>query len=73
MFERIFSAALAFCALAGGTLAIGAALFELDRPALHGAQAARQVLWLPSVEVVAPCAQSLAGAASAEPAPPRLQ
>ena len=32
MIDRIFSAALTFGLLAGGTLAIGAALFDLDRP-----------------------------------------
>ena len=33
MIDRIFSAALTFCLLAGGTLAIGSALLGLDRPA----------------------------------------
>ena len=28
MFDRIFSAALAFCVLAGGTLAVGTAMLE---------------------------------------------
>ena len=38
MIDRIFSAALTFGLLAGGTLAIGSALFDLDRP--HAARAA---------------------------------
>lgn len=33
MIDRIFSAALTLCLLAGGTLAIGSALLGLDRPA----------------------------------------
>jgi len=43
MFDRIFSAALAFCVLAGGTLAVGSAM--LERPA------DRQVVQLPRVEI----------------------
>jgi hypothetical protein len=31
MFDRIFSAALAFCMLAGGTLAVGTAMLEQPR------------------------------------------
>ena len=33
MIDRIFSAALTFCLLIGGTLAIGSAFVGLDRPA----------------------------------------
>lgn len=33
MFDRIFSAALAFCVLAGGTLAVGTAMLERHEPA----------------------------------------
>ncbi|WP_280151016.1 hypothetical protein [Piscinibacter sp. XHJ-5] len=29
MFDRIFSAALAFCVLAGGTLAVGSAMLDV--------------------------------------------
>ena len=44
MFDRIFSAALTFCVLAGGTLAVGSAMFE--SPTSQG-----QVVYLPKVEV----------------------
>jgi len=43
MFDRIFSAALAFCVLAGGTLAVGSAMLEQQRYI--------QAQHLPSVEV----------------------
>ena len=38
MFDRIFSAALAFCVLAGGTLAVGTAMLEQHEPALQVVQ-----------------------------------
>ena len=44
MFDRVFSAALAFCVLAGGTLAVGSALFEQP-------QAEARIVYLPKVEV----------------------
>ena len=44
MFDRVFSAALAFCVLAGGTLAVGSALFEQPKSDAH-------VVYLPKVEV----------------------
>jgi len=44
MLDRLFCAALAFCLLAGGTLAIGTAMLE-ERPAEV------QVVQLPRVEV----------------------
>ncbi|RQP24833.1 hypothetical protein [Piscinibacter terrae] len=44
MFDRVFSAALAFCVLAAGTLAVGSALFEQPK-------AEAQVVYLPKVEV----------------------
>ena len=34
MIDRLFTAALAFCLLAGGTAAIGSAWFEAPAPAL---------------------------------------
>jgi hypothetical protein len=45
MIDRLFSAALTFCLLAAGTLAIGSAWFEGSR------SAAPQVVQLPAVEV----------------------
>ncbi|MEO6408637.1 MAG: hypothetical protein ABIO45_07770 [Burkholderiaceae bacterium] len=48
MIDRLFSAALAFTLLAGGTAAIGAAMFEgrpASRPAVH-------IVRLPTVEIV---------------------
>ncbi len=50
MIDRLFSAALTFCLLAAGTLAIGSALFEGKRPAQ--AQTQPRVVQLPMVEVV---------------------
>lgn len=44
MFDRIFSAALAFCVLAGGTLAVGTAM--LEQPG-----AGQQIVQLPRVEI----------------------
>ena len=53
MIDRLFTAALAFCILAGGTAAIGSALFGLDSPALRQQQAAAgTVIQLPRVEIV---------------------
>ncbi len=49
MIDRIFSAALTLCLLAGGTLAIGSALLGLDRPAT---QAAPRVVRLEPVVVI---------------------
>jgi hypothetical protein len=43
MFDRIFSAALAFCVLAGGTLAVGSAMLEQQRYV--------QAVQLPAVQV----------------------
>jgi len=44
MFDRIFSAVLTFCVLAGGTLAVGSAMLEQPK-------ALSQVVYLPKVEV----------------------
>ena len=43
MFDRIFSAALAFCVLAAGTLAVGSAMLEQQHPV--------QAIYLPAVQV----------------------
>ncbi|HKW82424.1 MAG TPA: hypothetical protein VJN68_01615 [Burkholderiaceae bacterium] len=49
MIDRIFSAALTFCLLVAGTLAIGSALFGQDT---RTARAPRPVIELPTVTVV---------------------
>jgi hypothetical protein len=51
MIDRIFSAALTFTLLAGGTLAIGSALFGFDRLSAQ-AQVQSAVIELPRVEIV---------------------
>lgn len=61
MFDRIFSAALAFCVLGGATLAIGSAM--LEQPASQP-----QVVQLPRVEVIGKRAASEPTLAQAEPA-----
>ena len=43
MIDRIFSATLTFCLLAGGTLAIGSAMLGLDRHATTAQAAPRNV------------------------------
>jgi hypothetical protein len=78
MIDRIFSAALTFCLLAGGTLAIGSALFGLDRPAgaSTAAKAPVRVVQLEPVLItakrLAPAAK-LASVTDAEHAAPRQQ
>ena len=52
MIDRIFSAALTLCLLAGGTLAIGSALFGLDRPAAQAAPGHVRVVQLDPVVVI---------------------
>ena len=74
MIDRIFSIALTFCLLAAGTLAIGSALFEGNRPAR--AQVQTQVVQLPMVEVVGKrtdTGTAWAQTAGAEPAASKLQ
>lgn len=44
MFDRVFSAVLAFCVLAGGTLAVGTAMLEHTKAPV-------QVVHLPKVEI----------------------
>lgn len=48
MFDRIFSAALAFCVLAGGTLAVGTAMIEQPE----------RVVQMPRVEITGKRAQA---------------
>ncbi len=77
MIDRIFSAALTFCLLIGGTLAIGSALFGLDRTSVASTSAKPQVRVV-QLEPVLITAKRLAPAAQfaiadAEPAAPRQQ
>ena len=51
MFERIFTPALAFMLLAGGTFAVGLELFAANPPA-RVARAQMAVIQLPTVEVI---------------------
>ena len=73
MIDRLFSATLAFCLLAGGTAAIGSALFEGQGTARR----AVQVVELPRVEVIVqrirPDAARQVAAATANPAALRRQ
>jgi hypothetical protein len=78
MIDRLFIAALTFCLLAAGTLAVGSALFEGDRPAASAAhhQAATQVMQLPLVEVSGKridTGSALARTESTEPALRKVQ
>lgn len=50
MTDRIFSAVLTFMLLAGGTVAIGSALFGLDHPVAR-ARVQNAVFELPRVEI----------------------
>jgi hypothetical protein len=72
MIDRIFSALLTFCVLAGGTAAIASAMLDsAGRHSLHSA-ARPTVMQLPTVQVVVrrlPAASdSLARAEATEPA-----
>jgi hypothetical protein len=53
MIDRLFSALLTFCILAGGTVAIGSAMLDFDAQAAQrkSATAQPQVVQLPPVEV----------------------
>jgi hypothetical protein len=78
MIDRIFAAALTFCLLCGGTLAIGSALFGLDRsaPSPKAAAAQIRVVQLERVEVVGKrlaTGATMARTDSSEPATQRAQ
>lgn len=47
MIDRIFSALLTFCLLAGGTIAIGSAMTDYEQRAAHQAQ----IVTLPTVTI----------------------
>lgn len=67
MIDRIFSALLTFCVLAGGTVAIGSAMADYDRRAA-------QILQLPTVTVTGKReAPALAQVEAVEPAAARVQ
>jgi hypothetical protein len=78
MIDHLFSAVLTFSLLAGGTLAVGSAMFGLDRPAVarQAATAHVKVVQLERVVIVgkrlAPTTP-LASASDTEPAAPRVQ
>ena len=74
MTDRIFSAVLTFMLLAGGTTAIGSALFGYDRPATHG-QAQAAIVALPTVEITGrrPAAVVAAGSETEVGAKPTRQ
>jgi len=51
MIDRLFTAALTFCLLAGGTAAIGSAMMDYDQRAA-ALRNARPVMVLPTVTVI---------------------
>ena len=59
MFDRVFSAALAFCVLAGGTVAVGTAMLEEQEPEAP-------VVTLPRVEINGKRPQAAAKVAQVE-------
>lgn len=74
MIDRIFSAALTFCLLAGGTLAIGSEMLGSNNHAAPRAQA--QVIQLPRVEISGPrqaAKTEVADTERVEPARARVQ
>lgn len=77
MIDRYFTAALTLALLLGGTLAIGSALFGMDRPGAPKAAAqAHAVVQLPTVVITAkrlPAASAVASTNAAEPAAQRVQ
>ena len=75
MIDRIFGALLTFCLLAGGTVAVGSAMFEHDRQAEEATRpAARtpEVVQLPPVEIIVK-RSTVAHAEPVEPSARQLQ
>ena len=72
MIDRIFSAALTFCLLIGGTLAIGAAMFGLGHrsTAANAATAPTRVVQLERVVIVGKRRVPATEVARAEPREP---
>ena len=76
MIDRLFLAALTFCLLAAGTLAIGSAWFDHAQSAQAQALAQPRVVYLPIVEVTGKrtdAGTALARTDSVEPAASQLQ
>lgn len=73
MIDRIFGALLTFCLLAGGTLAVGSAMFDHDRQAEAIRQPAPQVVQLPTVEITVKRATIARADPAAEPTARQLQ
>ena len=77
MIDRYFTAALTLALLVGGTLAIGSALFGMDRPgAPKVAPQAHAVVQLPTVVITGrrlPGASAVASSDTAEPGAQRMQ
>lgn len=75
MIDRYFSAALTLSLLIGGTLAIGSALFGMDRPGApkSSAHAQARVVQLPTVVIVGKRIQPASEVASTESAGPTAQ
>ena len=77
MIDRYFTAALTHALLVGGTLAIGSALFGMDRPGAPKTTAqAHAVVQLPTVVITGrrlPAASAVASSDTAEPGAQRIQ
>lgn len=77
MIDRYFTAALTLALLVGGTLAIGSALFGMDRPGAPKAlKQAHVVVQLPTVVITGrrlPAASDVASSDTAEPGAQRVQ
>lgn len=70
MIDRLFSALLTFCLLAGGTVAIGTAMADYDRQASQP----RQVVTLPEVTITGKReAPAVAHNESLDPAAPQVR
>lgn len=73
MIDRLFSALLTFCILAGGTVAIGSAMLEHDAQAARitarQASTERNVVQLPAVEITV----KRSVLAQTDPAAPRVR
>ncbi len=78
MIDRYFTAALTFALLVGGTLAIGSALFGMERPGAPktSTRAQHAVLQLPTVVITGKRLQAASAVASTntnEPGAQRVQ